>query len=148
MRYTIICIINLLSFFWYCIFVVLAIVNKCHSVINPHLVPRGNHNAHESGNADVAPLKVSLMNDGQNAVIFWLLTTVNGGGDMGVENRVCYFKCKFSRLVRPYKIAWRNVLQNLQDLLFFFTLVNFTSWIMQQRICSCSCKDFSVESSK
>lgn len=39
------------------------------------------------------------MNDGQNAVIFWLLTTVHGGGDLGVENRVCYFKCKFSRLV-------------------------------------------------
>lgn len=109
MLYTIICIINLLSFFKLH-FVVVAVVNKCHSAINPHLVPRGMHNAYESGNADPAPLKVSLMNDGQNAAIFWLLTRVNGGGEVGVENGVCYFKCKFSRLVRPYKIAQRKVL--------------------------------------
>lgn len=83
----------------------MAVVNKCHHAINPHLVPRGIHNAYESGNADTAPWKVSRMNDGQNAAIFWLLTRVNEGGEVGVENRVCYFKCKFSRLVRPYKVA-------------------------------------------
>lgn len=49
-----------------------------------------------------------LMNDGQNAAIFWLLTRVNGGGEVGVENRVCYFKCKFSRLPRPYKNSSRK----------------------------------------
>lgn len=119
MLYTIICIINLLSFFKLH-FVVMAVVNKCHRAINPHLVPRGIHNAYESGNADLAARKVSQMNDGQNAAIFWLLTRVNGGGEVRVENRVCYFKCKFFRLVRPYKVAQGKGLQNLQELLFFF----------------------------
>lgn len=104
MLYTIICIINLLSFFKLH-FVVVAVVNKCHGAINPHLVPRGIHNAYESGNADIAPQKVSGMNDWQNAAIFWLLTRVNEGGEVGGENGVYYFKCKFSRLVKSYKVA-------------------------------------------
>lgn len=88
MLHTIICIINLLSFSEITFLLPVAVVNKCHSCINPHSILRGNHTAHKSGNADLAPLKLSLMNDGQNAAIFWLLTRVNGGGVVGVENRV------------------------------------------------------------
>lgn len=43
------------------------------------------------------------MNDGQNAAIFWLLARVSGCGEVGVENRVCYFKCNSAQVAETLK---------------------------------------------
>lgn len=80
--------------------------------------------------------KVSGMNDGQNAAIFWLLTRVKAGGEVGGEDGVYCFKCKFSRLVKSYKVAQGKGLQNLQGLLFsssFFSLYQFP---LLHRLCN------------